>query len=803
MNKNSLVILRKKTLKRFFNLVNSNKVRKGSINNIEDKIRSSHASNVKAIKQALKLMKEDSKISWKSITDKIKSLVVPVPVVPVVVEPTQEEIINTQVEELKNKLVITEKLIKPTWGITDGIVNKNNMDSYATWWHIRFFNQSVATYPNCSYTQVVSFFDEFGIEQRSPIRVTINSKIVGKNTKKAIEFNYQSSSDSLYIIEFLQAFPDVVSGGTMPYTLQWSNFGSGSVQNNLRPGNYSVKVIDANGCEKSVSVYIAESNFTFHPVVKNVSCNGGHDGYINLNISGGITPISVIWEDDPSAGGVRNNLNPGTYNLVLHDAAPCNIVESFVIREPQQIAITANITNAFDCNNLSSGAIDISVTGGKPPYTYSWSNNAITEDLINIPAGKYFIMVTDSNICSKSAQFEVIRQKPMELSVTSKTDYDCNTKGFLSKYTAHVSGGFSPFKFTWSNGKVSGVNNEFMETNQNNTVVLQATDSLGCSKTYDFTVDNTILNQTFGIDYMLVDCSKFIYQFNAIDADISGENYTYNWDFGDGKASTLKNVQHIYSTPGNYKIQLTISNGFCPTYFEKMVLVESLPKLSLDREPKICEGDSAVFHVTGALTYKWSDGNESDSIVLKEKGDYNVIGTSKAGCKDTLRFTASYFSPLNYSILSDKDEVASNSPLHLWSENIPYSHYLWDFGDGNVGEGVDLYHSFGVSEDKYFDVKLKVLNPNGCVEYATKRIWITIPNLPNIFNPNGGINDLFLKGWQIKLYNRNGILIYEGIDGWNGTYKDKVVTNGTYFYVLSYPTASGTKFQNGYVTVVR
>jgi hypothetical protein len=62
--------------------------------------------------------------------------------------------------------------------------------------------------------------------------------------------------------------------------------------------------------------------------------------------------------------------------------------------EPQ--LSSANVTNAFDCDNANSGAINLLVAGGTAPFTYVWSNGATTEDLTNIP-GNYLVTVKDAN----------------------------------------------------------------------------------------------------------------------------------------------------------------------------------------------------------------------------------------------------------------------------------------------------------------------------------------------------------------------------------------------------------------------
>ena len=593
-----------------------------------------------------------------------------------------------------------------------------------------------------------------------------------------------------------------ITGGLKPYVVKWDNLGSGIFQENLNSGDYIATIIDANNCLKAIKVNIPEANFSINPIIKNVSCFGAHDGSINLNIIGGLNPVTLIWDDNLSAGNQRNKLGPGIYSVSIRDGAPCNIRETFMISEPQQINIASKITNAFECDNINSGFVNLTVTGGTPPYSYQWSDGSHSEDLSNIPAGKYSVIVTDSKACTQTTQFEIIRQDPLSVSLNSQNVMNFSFNKLAKRFTANVSGGFAPYQLHWNKGIVAGKNNEIMETSQSTIVDLQVTDSIGCTLNYSFNV----VVADVGISYDAVDCSKSRYQFSSMSGSFEDTNYSYFWDFGDGESSNAKNPLHNYTQNGEFQVHLVISNGISSSSFQTMVVVNLVSILSLDRDAKFCNGDSVVISVRGGHSYKWSNGSIDNKISIKQVGQYSVIGTSLLGCSDTLKFNATTYDLMTYSIFTESDEkVSEDVEVPFWSEYVPYSTYHWVFGDGTTDEGNRVTHKFKNSQLGFYDVRLTATNPNGCHEYASKRIWVKIPlDMPNTFTPNGdGINDLLLKGWQVKIYNRNGIVLFDGSEGWNGTYNGQQVSPGVYYYLIYYPTATGIKTESGYVRVVR
>ncbi len=192
-------------------------------------------------------------------------------------------------------------------------------------------------------------------------------------------------------------------GGSGPYTYVWSNSVSGSTQNGLAGGTYTVTATDNSGCVTTGSVTISESlSFTLSGSVQDVTCNGGSDASINVTVIGGTPPYSYDWNNNETTEDI-SGLGAGNYILFVTDANDCTGGISFNVNEPNPISINMQVTNS----NNDNGSISAQTTGGIAPYTWQWSNGATGVFANNLAPGIYSVTVTDANGCVAIAEAQV------------------------------------------------------------------------------------------------------------------------------------------------------------------------------------------------------------------------------------------------------------------------------------------------------------------------------------------------------------------------------------------------------------
>jgi len=192
--------------------------------------------------------------------------------------------------------------------------------------------------------------------------------------------------------------------GTLQYALNGFTFQSGKTFSGLAGASYTVYVRDNNQCVKSKVVVVQEpAALAIEAAVSDVTCAGGNNGFVNLSISGGVSPYAFQWSNGSKSEDVFN-LSAGNYNVTVTDANGCTSVQSDTIVQP---AMPIIINGTVTPNTGGNGAVDITVTGGTEPYLFSWSNGEKSEDIQSLNSGTYTVEVTDTKGCASSNVFTV------------------------------------------------------------------------------------------------------------------------------------------------------------------------------------------------------------------------------------------------------------------------------------------------------------------------------------------------------------------------------------------------------------
>jgi hypothetical protein len=177
--------------------------------------------------------------------------------------------------------------------------------------------------------------------------------------------------------------------------------------------------------------------------VVNVACHGDSSAYITALPTGGTAPYAYSWSNGQS-NQVDTLLPAGSYVVTVTDFNGCVDSALFDVSEPAAPIALSVLANPVGCFGANSGAIDLSVTGGTPGYTYLWSNNATSQDIQSLTAGLYSVLVTDQNGCIDSLDVPVLQPLAPLMAMPNITNAPCFGQNGGS-IDLNVAGGTTPY----------------------------------------------------------------------------------------------------------------------------------------------------------------------------------------------------------------------------------------------------------------------------------------------------------------------------------------------------------------------
>ena len=578
----------------------------------------------------------------------------------------------------------------------------------------------------------------------------------------------------------------LVSGGSTPYTYNWSNGSSSEDISSLNTGTYTVTVTDVKGCMDSVSVFV---NQPYEPIVlssvsSSVLCFGQNSGSIDLTVTGGTLPYNYNWSNGDTLQDL-DSLVAGTYIVTVTDDYSCTANLSTNVDQPVASISLSAVPTEVSCYNGSDGSIDLTTSGGTSPYQYIWTNssslilNSISEDISSIPADTYLVVVTDSNNCYESLSVVVDQPNaPLEIQLV-ENDVNC-FGGSDGSVDANISGGTSPYTYTWSSGQVT----EDISNLSFGTYQLTVTDNKGCSNDKAVSVNQPL--EALSVESTKQDILCFGASHGVIDLTTLGGTppYTYQWSNGE----TSEDLDEL--TAGLYTVLVTDNNG-CT--FNSGAAIEQ-PDAELQISETIthvsCNGFSDAeisLQISGGTmpySYQWGDtiyqlNDYSELLSGLIAGNYVFTIFDNNGCQELASFVVTEPQPLEVSWITSKITCfgGSDGSIDLFSGGgtVPYS---FNWSNGSTDEDPN-----GLIAGSYV---ITVTDNNGCYKINTVNVdsetelvlGAIIDNVSCIDNKDGVVDLLVAGGAGFYTYSwMNGSQEDRLVDLYSGYYS-VTVTDG-------------------------
>ncbi len=442
--------------------------------------------------------------------------------------------------------------------------------------------------------------------------------------------------------------------GVGPYNYLWSaNVTSytDSLAFNLSAGNYSVTVTDSRDSTAFTNIILSQpSAITIDSSLTHVTCYNGNNASIDITVSGGTVAgnYQYSWQTDIGSGlnptaADQTGLTYGNYFLAVMDDNSCEAFDTFTINQPDKINFGQSVVTNVTIPPGGNGAIDLTVSGGTPAYSYSWTGpgtfSSTDEDISNLDGGTYIIQVTDFNTCTNDTSFLVNDSTLLIAYISNKTNVDCKGN-FTGSATVSVTGGSDDYTYAWRDvlSNPVGGNDPVLSGVPANTYFVLVTDNTDARTAETSVIINEpTLDLTSSISGTDLKCYND--GSGVANLSVSGGTlpYYHNWSNG----ATSEDLINLQS--GTYSVTITDANGCIDN---NSIFIDQPEVMAVDiiiEAEILCNGDltgrlrADVTGGTGMLSYLWNDPGSQDTKTATdlEGGNYTVTVTDQSKCKVT------------------------------------------------------------------------------------------------------------------------------------------------------------------------
>ncbi|EJF53070.1 hypothetical protein SapgrDRAFT_1353 [Saprospira grandis DSM 2844] len=533
------------------------------------------------------------------------------------------------------------------------------------------------------------------------------------------------------------------TGGTAPYTYNWSNTATTDTVVGVAAGTYNVVVTDANGCQTTASVTVTEPTQVTVAVVSTVdaTCNGGTDGEATVTASNGTAPTGTytyLWNDPAGqTTATATALAAGSYTVTATDENGCQATQTVTIGQPLiAVNATVNITSNYNgaevsCPTTCDGEANVTAAGGTAPYTFQWDNAAAqtTTTATGLCADTlYSVTVTDASGCTDIQT--VTLSAPAQIVATAVVDNDASCNGGNDgAATVTATGGTGTLTYLWPSGETTVSATQLFAGNNCVTI----TDDNGCTTTACVTIAQpanplllSVVNDTL-YNGQQITCNGAADA--AISVAVAGGVPAYSIQWSNGPTTASQTGLDV----GMYYVSVTDAGG-CTQIDSIEILEPNLVNATVASQTNVgCLGDSSgAFTIaatggTPGYTYDIGNGPVSSNVFNNlPAGFYSVTVTDLNYCSTTISvtitepaavLTASAIVTSNYNgaDVSCFNSCDGEATVTAAGGTAPYT-YVWSANNQSTATATNLCGGANYS--------VQITDANGCQATAT----VTIAN---------------------------------------------------------------------------
>ncbi len=410
------------------------------------------------------------------------------------------------------------------------------------------------------------------------------------------------------------------------------------IYNDLAPGNYTINVKSLEGCRNSINFTITNAPLFVAALdsVKAQTLCLQTNGYIKVSASAGLAPILYNIGTSQNSTGIFSPIGAGQYIVTITDGAGCfqDITVNVPDQNPVVNATVSAISTNTKCKNYN-GSVVLQITGTSGNYSYNWSNGSNGQNLIGVKGGSYTAIIKDNSGCADTVS-AVVPENVASLSATSTTFVNRECVGGSGSMNVSITGGKSPFTYSWSNGSIKSNLSSVL----GGTYRVTITDAAECT----VVVQNQVPNDTTGIGVGIKDdepntgCKNFNGAATAFYTN-GYQPHTYLWSDGNATA------RHIEMAPGTYTVTITDAAGCTGkssyTVLEQSPQIDLLYSITNESVAGATDGRAIIYTNIGSspLAINYNGTIVNDVMYGLAAGNYPITVTDANGCIATGSFT--------------------------------------------------------------------------------------------------------------------------------------------------------------------